>query len=134
MLVLSACEPTSPSGGPDQLFTVSGLVLEEVESLHYVDVVGIITLDHRSGIGGADAKVRFYSDGYVTLIDTVEIVIGDDVESVGDRQEFSIGSLDVYLLPAVGGEEQVCASFSAMSTNYPESDDASGNVGCLFGE
>lgn len=109
---------TSSSTGEDAWF-VEDVQITEDGTLHYVDVTGTITLnDELSGGFGALATVKFYSDDYNTLIDSVETLIGDDLEKPDETQEFSVGSIEVWLLPSIDGYQRVCVEFSVEDSNY----------------
>lgn len=115
LISLGCAAPTgSDSSDPatDAEWGIDGLTLGP-DSLNYAEVSGTVTmLDQYAGFG-TTAEVRYYSDDYETLIVSTERTIGGDLQEVGETQAFEITHYEVYVQPATGGYERVCAEFRA---------------------
>jgi len=90
------------------------------DGLNYAVVSGTVTLQDDFAASGTTAEVRFYSDEYETLIVEDSDTIGGDLEDAGTTQEFSVQHFEVYVQPATGGYDRVCAEFRADDSNYEE--------------
>jgi hypothetical protein len=131
VLFCSACEFEDDTGsdgasigGND--WRVDGLTIGR-DGLNYAEVSGTVTLKASYAGLGSVAEVRYYQDQYETLIVKTEQTIGGDLEDQGSTQSFQITQYQVYVTPATGGFQTVCAEFRADDSNY-------GNwthVGCL---
>ena len=97
------------------------------DGLNYAEVSGTVTLNSTTASMGSTAEVRYYQDHYETLIVTTEDYIGSDLENEGETQAFEISHYQVYVTPAYGGYDTVCAEFRASSSNHPDWT----RVGCL---
>lgn len=118
------------TGGEEQGadWFISDLALQP-DSLNYAAVTGVVTLEgDLTGIG-TTAEVRYYQDDYTTLIVATSETIGSDLEEIGTTQAFELTHYTVYVLPAIGGYDYVCASFRADDSNYEDWIE----VGCLEG-
>lgn len=120
-------------GGEDKgdggVWQISELTLSTGE-IYYAEVTGTVTLQDEFGaLYGTTAEVRYYEDDYETLIDEVSSTIGEDLEDEGTAQAFEISSLYVYMLPALDGQDYVCASFRADDSDYEDWTE----LGCLEG-
>lgn len=74
--------------------------------------------------------MKYYSDDYKTLIDSVERTMAAGIQAKGGRENLEIGSYKVYAYPASsGGYSKVCVDFSAKNSNYA----ATAQLGCLTG-
>lgn len=131
MLVLSilACSgggSEDSATASDAEWTINDLALAP-DGLNYAEVSGKVTLQDDLAGFGTTAEVRYYSDEYETLILETSETIGEDLEEPGTTQEFAITHYEVYVVPATGGYEKVCAEFRADdSTNEDWT-----QVGCM---
>jgi hypothetical protein len=96
------------------------------DSLNYAEVSGVVVLKEGFG-GGTTADVRYYDDGYNRLIVETSQTIGGDLEEIDTRQVFEITHYEVYVQPAMGGYERVCAEFRADNSNFSDWT----QVGCI---
>jgi hypothetical protein len=122
LLLLSslACSGADDTGAAaDTTWSVDGLAIGR-DSLNYAVVSGTVTLQDDFAPAGTGAEVRFYSDEYSTLIVADSDTIGRDLEGVGTTQAFEMSHYEVYVQPATGGYDRVCAEFRADDSNYEE--------------
>lgn len=105
------------TAGSDATWLVEGLAIGS-DSLNYAVVSGTVTLQDDFATAGTGAEVRFYSDEYETLIVEDSDTIGADLDDAGTTQEFSLQHYEVYVQPATGGYDRVCAEFRADDSNY----------------
>lgn len=123
LVVLSslACSGTGDDtgSGSEATWLVEGLTIGP-DSLNYAVVSGTVTLQDDFATAGTGAEVRFYSDEYETLIVEDNDTIGADLDDAGTTQEFSLQHYEVYIQPAMGGYDRVCAEFRADDSNYED--------------
>ncbi len=126
-LASSPSDDSDPENGSDADYLVTDLHLQEGELLHYVDVVGIIRAN-RTPLGfGPTADIRFYDDGWNTIIVNTSATLGSALEEEGDEQLIEEGHYQVWLLPASGGFDRVCAEIRVEDSNIPDWTE----VGCI---
>jgi hypothetical protein len=111
--------PLATACEQDAEWTVEGLTLAR-DDLNYAEVSGTVTLESEGDMFGTDAEVRYYSDQYETLIVKAEDIIGFDIEAEGESQLFQITHYEVYVEPAYGGFDGVCAEFRADNSNHTD--------------
>ena len=119
VLVASCFEGTADSAGGaggDGDWLVEGLTLQR-NSLNYAEVAGRVTLQGAYAGGGTQAEVRYYSDDYATVIIGTSAAIGQSLEAAGETQSFEITHYSVYVVPATGGYERVCAEIRVTDSN-----------------
>ncbi|MBI2060891.1 MAG: hypothetical protein HYT87_14080 [Nitrospirae bacterium] len=113
----SSTTTSTSSAASSPKYTVTDLKWEEDPTLHYVNVSGAVTRDSEAGTG-TKATVNYYSDDYVTVIDSVKQTLGAGITAKGGRERIKVSSLKVYVFPATGGFFKVCVDFSSENSNY----------------
>ena len=113
-------------GDSDADWQVAGLEIAR-DRLNYAEVSGTVTLQTSYAGLGTQAEARYYEDEYQTLIVTGSDYVGGDLEEEGETQAFEITHYQVYVTPAIGGYDKVCAEFRADDSNFEDWK----RVGCL---
>ena len=120
-VLLPACDVAGDTGsegsGDGDGWIVSDLVIDR-DALNYAEVSGTVTLNRSYAGFGAKAEVRYYEDDYQTLLVKTNDYIGGDLDETGQTQSFDITHYEVYVTPALGGYETVCAEFRADDSNH----------------
>ncbi len=116
VLLIAACE-LPEDADPVEQWRIADLAIVP-DALNYAEVSGTVELV--DGLpGGTVADVRYYSDAYETLVAASSEPIGVDLDEPG-VQAFGITHLSVYVVPALGGYELVCAEFRAADSDVAE--------------